>query len=160
MIASNTIVCIHCRDAKDDVALPLDTLLRLANVEGEAIEVELVVATSDGELSASVDLLDKYYPGMTLDGYDKDGNKLWLANADLPNEEDTKNIVARLYAGYSAREYDGPIAMATHDISNPPSGRAAMTHTAVPTKIVYVDTTVAQWRPWIEEGPVPEHVED
>lgn len=114
-------------------------------------------------LTASVEPKEAEYPGITVDATDSSGRQMYLANAELPNECFPDSITTRLYAGDSEFENDGPIAitktklMTDDDLSvraeQTKGGRAL-------TKIVYVNTETAQYRPWMENRDMPEHAED
>ena len=149
-------IVLRLKTRYEDIAVPIASIARHMGLGGDVTEAELVVANKAGELSASVDATDCQYPGLTIDGYNADGDQLWLAEAELPNESYPTAVSARLYAGYAGQEFDGPIALVKHDISKPP----APDGTKAPTKIVYVDTETAQYRSWRETSPMPEHAED
>lgn len=116
--------------------------------------VGISVRRGSMELKATACPNEKEYPGISLDGTNN-GTNLWIANAELPNKDDTDNIRARLYAGYEGSEFDGPIALVRHNVKTVPKPAKKP-----PTKIVYIDTDAAQYRPWRENKPMPEHAED
>lgn len=129
-------------------------------------EIRLEIEEKDcGVLWAEIDSKEKDYPGIYLTATDKNGRQFELAQAELPNIENPKNAIARLYAGCLDYEYDGPIAMVKHGMNMDADEFECREAAAKPAhvmyhKIVYVDADTAQYRSWNELGAAPEHVED
>lgn len=126
----------------------------------DPMELGIFVDKNGESLQASVQPKEQDYPGITVDGFDADGEQVYLANAELPNETYPQSIAARLYAGYAAYEFDGPIAIVTHGIRDAEQTKQRAAEQKQFTKIVYVDPESAQHRPWKEIPSMPEHVED
>lgn len=97
--------------------MPVHDFLEAVGVpdrDGDAPVVQLVVRKDGVELSATADPRDGYYPVIFVDGEDAGGNKLYVAEAELPNEDEPNRISARLYAGYARFESDEPVAKVSH----------------------------------------------
>ena len=90
--------------------------------------------------------LEEAYPGIYVDGQDKDEELLYLGAFELPNESFPCRITGRLYAGYASFETDGPIAMVTHDVMDREKKKQREKRAEKPRplrKLVYVDEDLA-----------------
>lgn len=100
------------------------------------------------------------YPGIYIDGI-SGNHQFCLANVELPNESYPQDFAARLYAGCEEYECDSPIALVKSNCQGQRPNGDSFSEGENLTKIVYVDTDFAQFRPWREDGrPEPEHAED
>ena len=144
------------------VSVPLDTLIEKLGIGIPVDEITMTMEQDCNRIELAVEPAETEYPGVFIDAIDRNGKTMCIAYAELPNETFPDQITARLYAGYQEHEYDGPIALVKHRIEDPArikelealaeSGRGL-------TKLVYVDTEAAAWRPWRgDDGP--EHNED
>ena len=124
-------------------------------------ELSIFVSKNGNTLLATCNPCEQDYASITTDGFDSNQNRLWLTQTELPNEAYLHSISARLYAGYAKYEADSPIALTIHDVKDREKLRQRISdpkHTY--TKIVHVDTGIAQYRPWRAAYELPEHAED
>ncbi len=126
----------------------------------EAINAVKVTLSQGNKSLFAIAEPDEEYPAITVDG-EADEKKFFLANIELPNPMYPNDFTSRLYAGCANYETDGPIAIVKSRIDGKkPSGKAYVDGDIL-TKIVYVDTDEAQYRPWKGDlTQLPEHVED
>ena len=159
---TNTGVIVKYEDKSQ--VIPIQTLLAALGLDSNELPTELCifVQKNGAKLVAACDPRERDFPGITVGGFDSDQNELFLAEAELPNNEYPHSVSTRLYAGYSSYETDAPIAIVTHDIQDREKlqQRASDPNHPVFNKIVHVDTDVAQYLPWREAGELPEHAED
>lgn len=116
------------------------------------------------ELFAETSMLERDYPGISVDAMIRDHRTMFLGNFELPCETYPTRIAARLYAGDPCYETDSPIAIITHETTDDARaiyrsqhyGRKGM------HKLVYIDHDLADSRTWKEAGEdhMPEHRED
>ena len=113
--------------------------------------IALIVKKEDKHLIAETYPYETEYPGINVDAT-HDAHKLYITNIELPSVTCPKAITARLYAGYDAFETDGPIAIVKHTLQDKATLKALTTRAKegkpMPTKLVYIDTDVSQFRPW------------
>ena len=143
------------------IVVPLQKLMSALglNPDNPPVEINLYAEKNGERLVANVATRDDEYVGIYIDGFDSDGNPLYLAHCELPTESAPDSIEARLYAGYADYETDVPIAVVTHDIRDRKRLHERAESNKGYTKIVHVDTEVAQSRRMIE-GMRIEHAED
>ena len=124
----------------------------------------LYVTNEKETLSAETLPYEKEYPAITVDGADENNNCLWLTQAELPNAQYPDMITSRLYAGYAQVETGEPIVFLRHKLHTDAQLKAAKRRLAddkkMLNKLVYVDMTIAQCRPWNMTGHmmIPEHL--
>ncbi len=136
--------------------ISLDTLLDIMKISKDDTDCVILKISQDGnDLAASAPVHEAEYPGVALDAHDAHGRTIYLANAELPNDDYPGTSVARLYAGYAEIETDAPIAA----VFTPMRGTVLPEYRPAPTKLVYVDTELAQYRPW-DHRAHPEHLEE
>ena len=137
-------------------SISLETLLNTLGIDKDSADCVILEITQDGnDLTASAPVHEAEYPGIALDAHDNHNRVIYLANAELPNDDYPDTSVARLYAGYAQFETDAPIAA----VFTPMRGSVLPEYKPAPTKLVYVDTELAQYRPWDHDAH-PEHLEE
>lgn len=116
------------------------------------------------ELFAEMSVLEKDYPGISVDAMIREHRTLFLGNFELPCETYPTRIASRLYAGDPAYETDSPIAIVTHEATDDARAiyRSDNHGTKPMCKLVYVDHELADSRTWKDAGEenMPEHRED
>lgn len=153
-------------DKSDPVKLSLNDILSMIECggRGDPDAVALVLSQDGAALHAQAPIGEREYPGISVDCVDANGERLYQTGTELPNQDYPDRVVSRLYAGYAAYETDEPIAC----VSSKLLGEAGLDKAAessnkkhTPTKIVYIDTSLAASRPWpgSQDGK-PEHLED
>lgn len=142
-----------------DLKLSVEDLMRALNLKDKPCVIELGVENVDAEIIASARPSENDYAGIDIDANTKNGQLYYLGNFELPNMDYENDIVARLYAGNAEYETDSPIALAKHSIKTE-NQQEKYTSPDSPTKIVYVDTELAQFRRWENTLTAPEHAED
>lgn len=108
----------HRNGRSDDgsVTITLDALLKQYSALGLNADYLTVELVKNGKtLKVSIND-DEDYPSVAIDGSDQHDQEVYLAQAELPNEDYPDAFTARLYAGYAACETDEPIAMVKADI--------------------------------------------
>lgn len=142
-----------------NIKLSVEDLMKALNLKDKPDTIELGVENSDAEIIACARPPENEYAGIDVDAYTKNGQLYYLANFELPNMDYKNDITARLYAGNAEYETDAPIALAKHNI-HPENQQEKYTSPDSPTKIVYIDTELAQFRRWENTLTAPEHAED
>lgn len=145
-------------DGKEAV-YTLDMILAALGVTGQVTQVDMVVKKDGRSLVATATPVNDEYPSIYVDGEIEGSERFYLANFELPNVSYPNDMVARLYAGAAGHEYDGPIALVKHTVDTQKLAERTASDKSL-TKVVYVDTEMAQYRSWNERLPMPEHVED
>lgn len=151
----------------DTYRLKLKDVLDALGIHGAAEEAGLMIEKNGQMLYASTMPNEEEYPGIMVDGKVRyevgdvtSGDLFWLGNFELPNPTYPHDMTARLYAGSASYEHDGPIALVKHQCDDMETNMKRANDNKAYHKIVYIDTEIAQDRPWAEAEPMPEHVED
>lgn len=144
----------------------LDRLGLSSEPGGLPDEVQLGMKRDGIEMHASVSPKEADYPGITVDASTWQAGDVYLGNFELPCETFPTRIAARLYAGCHKYETDGPIAIATHEVTDDARiifrSQRYGSRPVPMRKLVYVDHDLAGSRSWKEPGEenMPEHQED
>ncbi len=145
------------------IAVSLPDLLKALGQNKAVSTIGLSVTQNQQSLVATLSPDESDYPSITIDGVDKQNNPVYLTTVELPNADNPDAMTARLYAGVAEYETDEPIAFVRHKVDDPEFIQNHTRRKAAGepvTKIVYVDTDAAQYRPWKGSENLPEHTED
>lgn len=155
-------------DGDAAVTYSVEELLERLGMPRDRLPGEICLGMRRGgiEMHASVQPREADYPGITVDASTAQAGDVYLGNFELPCETYPTRIAARLYAGCHKYETDGPIAIATHEITD--DARVMYRSSKYGSrprpmrKLVYVDHDLAGSRSWKEPGEenMPEHQED
>lgn len=135
-------------------------IMQSAEVKEVPQNIALFVEKDGLELHAAIYPKEDDYPGIDIDGKDREGEAVYVANVELPNETYPHSVAARLYAGHSAYETDSPIALVTSDM-RPEKIQAYKTYITEKGgpmhKFVHVDTDLARASVWPDRPDLEEH---
>lgn len=95
------------------VRIPINEIIKKFALGGNPNIAGITVTKDSRLLKSFTSLNEAEYPSIYTDAEDENKETIWLANAELPNEDYPDSITARLYAGYEALGKDEPIEKVT-----------------------------------------------
>lgn len=132
---------------KGQMEFTLDEVLDALGIREADNSTLIMTLKRDGRALTALASDDLDYPGINLDGSDEHGQSIYLAQAELPNQDYPKAICVRLYAGYEQAETDEPLAMVRNDLMEPI--QVCVKGAAGPTpRTVYLDEKLAVVEPY------------
>lgn len=131
--------------ADKTVHVPMRKLLEVLKLPSNYLQAGVAVKQDGTCLTALTDIEPSgEYPGIVVDGHDANGEKIYVARAELPSEDFPNAVTAMLYAGYENYETNEPVAVVrTSLMSREELNAAAQSGSGLPRKIVYINDDVA-----------------